>query len=218
MTMLLSAGIINRIEAVTIDNFDDGLDSGWSGDTTEFATDTSTVWEGAGSATTSTANTLVDIYSTSGLPNYFPKGNVQSVFSLAQAIGASGPTYQVWFGLSDTQNYYLAELAYDTGDIRLVRVEPDGSGGTAGTEIASATAAFSPTSGTWYELRVTWDDGTLGGADNDITVDYRDAAADSSLATLSGNDSTHATNTGVGHRLWDLDNGDLNLDYQHLRP
>jgi hypothetical protein len=51
---------------------------------------------------------------------------------------------------------------------------------------------------TWYRIELVWDDGTLGGSDNDITMRVFDDGGTQQGSTLSATDSTNATKDGIG--------------------
>jgi hypothetical protein len=122
-----------------------------------------------------------------GLDNYFPKGDVAYFYIKWDTTVRDFP--EVRFGLSSDDECYA--VTFDSSGVVL----EDYTGGSA-TTLASASESWAVNQ--WYEIRVTRDDGTLGGSDNDIDVDIREGAGGTSVATLSANDSTHASSEGVG--------------------
>jgi hypothetical protein len=51
---------------------------------------------------------------------------------------------------------------------------------------------------TEYVVEITWDDGTLGGSDNDISVEVFDDSGTSLAGPITANDSTFSTEGGIG--------------------
>jgi hypothetical protein len=101
--------------------------------------------------------------------------------------------------------------------VRLRKVDGGTETPLAATDIGTTDLADQ----TWYSLRVTWDDGTLGGSDNDITVTLVQAPAGSAttLATVGPiNDATYAGNEGVGVWANNPDNVETRFDYYHIPP
>lgn len=136
-----------------------------------------------------------EINSTSGLSNYFAKGNVAHVYTYGASLVTSVKSSQIYFGSSDTELDGYALNIRESGGANLRLIEwSSGSSNILGT--ANPTLADD----TWYRVEITWDDGSLGGVDNDITIDVYDHNASTLLATLTGNDATHAAKTGIGFR------------------
>jgi hypothetical protein len=132
-----------------------------------------------------------ELISTSGLDNYFGKGAVAEAFVRATFDDASevGPL----FGVADANNYYQVELKFSTDELSLDSVSSGSSSNLAYNGSLSALP-----DGSWVKIKLTWDDGTLGGSDNDITVDIIDPSDGSTYGSVSANNSDHASQTGVG--------------------
>lgn len=128
-------------------------------------------------------------YSTSGLNAYPSKGQK---FNFYIRVDTSNGRPQQIFGLEDSSNYYLVDLDYPDGSFRLKKND----GGSLSTLTEDTNVSY--TLGQWYKVHVEWDDGTLGGSDNDIRVDLVDTTGPSTDSSLSNNDSSHANSDGVG--------------------
>lgn len=135
-----------------------------------------------------------EINSTSGLDNYFSKGETAHVYVYGDTLATDSMLSYTFFGSSSTalDGYALSLTDWSGENVRLIEYT-DGSSNILDTANPSVSDA------TWYRLEITWDDGSLGGSDNDITVDVYDDT-DTNIATVSANDSTHATNSGIGFR------------------
>lgn len=125
------------------------------------------------------------------LPQFFGKGEVASYYVRADTkIGYTGAL----FGGVDDQNFYSVNIVWDLDGVVVYRKD---GGSFTNIHQESWLSGIGDTN-RWYQLRVTRDDGTLGGADDDITVEVRDPAADSTLWSHTFNDATHADAVGVG--------------------
>lgn len=133
----------------------------------------------------------IDSPSGSGLPNYPAKGDIIRVY-FRSGSGSDGKIY-AQFGLGASEdNCYELEFAPEHTRFRLFNK----SGGSRSTVATDNNVTYS--ANTWYEGIIEWDDGTLGGSDNDIRAELRDFDADSNVTNISGNDSEHSGQTGVG--------------------
>jgi hypothetical protein len=193
--MMLSAGIINDAPApsfITIDDFEDSDLSEYTGSTGEFSF-VSGIADGSSTALRCDSGGFSEIYSTSGLNAYFGKGEIaQFEVQFNDTSQAGG----LVFGYSDDSNFY--RCWFDLNSDALQLLTDTGSGGS-GTVVAEATSVGFAAD-TRYRVRIPWDDGTLGGADNDITLDMDEwtGSAWSDFAEVSGNNDDHASATGVG--------------------
>lgn len=183
----------------TVDSYEDGDIGEYSGDTSVFsvvdesnlsfaAIDGSKVLEAASGSTG-------EIYSTSGLANYFPKGAISDLYL---RLGSSfDSAFRIWFALADTDNFYMVNIV--AGDEHKLFVND------AGTFSSLASDATDPVLGEWVRVRLVRDDGTLGGSDNDLVVqvftdDTGNGAYDNRIVNITANDSTHTTADGIGVR------------------
>ena len=116
---------------------------------------------------------------------------------------AKGTTINGWVrGTASASQSVCFGLGTDTNDCYEARVSIDGNNIVLRDRADSTTLAadYGPgvSADTWYRIEVVWDDGTLGGADNDLTMRVFDASGTQQGSTLSANDSTHATEDGIG--------------------
>lgn len=200
--------------ATTIDSFEDQSTSEYSGSTGEFdivdPTTLGTSWsapDGTYVLRNQAGQAFSRIYSTSGsgLNSYFSKGNEGKVAVRATATNGEATTL---FGLADFNDYYLATVDFDAGELRFEKRVS----GTLSTIATDATGT--PSADTTGTVTITWDDGTLGGADNDVTLEY--AEGGSTIATVSANDSDHSGSSGVGVVGNANDSADLFWDWYRL--
>lgn len=122
-----------------------------------------------------------------GLANYFSKGDVAKC---AVRTDAAENLCRVLFGVGGGGNRYLAEYRPGDTNFELSKVVD----GTLTTIAIDSSVSYSLD--TWGTITITWDDGSLGGSDNDITLEYDEGG--STISTISANDSAHATNEGIG--------------------
>lgn len=196
-----------------VDSFEDNDISEYSGATSDYATvdDSGLSWtapDGSYVLEQQSGASFARIVSESGdgLANYFPKGNTAEADIRSETLDGS---LRVIFGAGSVFNsYYAAEVDYGSGELRIL----DRDGGGTLNELASTT--LSPSTDTTGTVRIVWDDGTLGGADNDITVSYSEGGSE--LDSLSVNDSSHATNEGVGVAVQGGTGGGRFVDYYRL--
>lgn len=136
--------------------------------------------------------------STSGLDNYVSKGSTfQAKMRYPVDSSSSGASQGgLLFAGADTDNWYGGR--YDAVDDDLNVVKHTSSGGQSTIATTNTVTGGSYTAGDVVILEVVWDDGTLGGSDNDITVTLYNSDKTTEHGSASANDSAHATNTGVG--------------------
>lgn len=177
-----------------IDTFDDTNLTEYNGDTGSFSF-SSTSTQGSDSLTSS-ANSK-HIRSTSGLDNYPSKGNRWEVFFRTDKVGSNSENWRqnFKFGLSDSDNYYAFRINWEQNDNIWLRKNDGGSDSTL--HQVDTSEQFSANE--WYRAEFTWDDGNLGGSDNDITVEFYNSSEDK-IGTVMDNDSTHSGNSGIG--MW----------------
>jgi hypothetical protein len=198
--------------ATTIDSFEDGDIAEYSGDTGSFTTtNESTLSWGAPDGSivleNPTGSGFNRIVSTSGLNEYFPKGNTAEC---AVRTKASGPRARVLFGVGGAYDYYFAEVDWLEDRIRL------GERVSGSLSHFATDATFTPSVDTTATVRITWDDGTLGGSDNDITMQYFEGGTQVG-SDLTTNDPSHATNDGIGFVGAANDDPDEDLYWDNYR-
>lgn len=180
-----------------IDDFERSTLDHYTGETADFSlVDESTVTPNAINGTRLLQDVAGgEINSTAGLDNYFAKGESAIVYIYGENLVTNAKAAYTFWGSSDTtlDGYALNVREHSSANIRLIEW-------TSGGSSILGTANPALTDDIWYRLEIVWDDGTLGGADNDLTVDVYEHATDTLIATVTGNDSTHATNTGIGFR------------------
>lgn len=191
-TLARQATIDGEIAYTLIDSFEDGDIAEYSGDTADYAVTSeanvppSAVFGANVLECTTTAS--VTIYSTTGLSYYFPKGHIASAFVYLPS-GSGDVT--VLFGVSSATSWYGFEVDLANGELAL---EVD--------DTPVDSVAVTVPADQWIECEITWDDGSLGGVDNDITCTAYDYSTSTgrgaSIGTVAANDSTHATDTGIG--------------------
>lgn len=190
---LISAGIVNAADRTVIDDFEDTPILGdWTnvgGD--ESATTNSRYIQSGSQAVLFSA--FEDVYLANDSGRNYAKGE-GDLFIYRN--NASGATDQSWyrFGAQDNANSYFVDVDSNNSEFRIAK---EVSGTT--TELAANTSLTIP-GDDMVEVKVTWDDGTLGGSDGDITARLRNVATDTVLDTLTTNDteSTLQDNVYVG--------------------
>ena len=196
--------------ATVIDSFEDQSLSEYSGaDQGDWSFATSPVYDGSYSLQTGGGSILDDIYSTSGLANYYAKGDGTLKLYVRWNTVDGVPFFR--FCAADNNNSYFIRFDTQNSDIS---VERESSGST--TELDAAAVTW--TAGVWYEVAITYDDGTLGGADGDISVTLTEDPDGSATqaATLSANDLEHDANSGIGFLQQSYGSGNYTyFDYVH---
>jgi hypothetical protein len=188
--VLTSGGVAQTVVAskAVIDSFEDQDLSEYTGETADYSFSTSPTPQDGSYILSGDTNGR--ILSQSGLDNYFAKGNrARGYLHLDLDIRA-----YFYFGVADGNSNYFTYI--DSNNDQAVINKTTDANGVEGLAFTNVT----PPTGDWIEVTVTWDDGTLGGADNDITVEYVDTTDGSTITTLSANDADHATATGIGFR------------------
>jgi hypothetical protein len=189
---LLSAGITTGTTG--IDGFEDQDLSEYRNTTVDMAGFSTTAFEGTYSHDPSAEAGPLSIYSLpgDGLANYPSKGTGFDIYIYPTAADAG--RWAVLFGAADENNHYRAwtNNVGSSGGLFIQKVD----GGSV-TDLAT-DFSVSYTAGQWFRIRVVWDDGTLGGSDNDLTATLFDTTDGSQVAEISANDATFATNDGVG--------------------
>lgn len=194
---------------IVIDDFNGGMDAAWTGDRAEFTT-SATAFEGSHSLLTSGALSRTSLTSTEGggLPAYFHHGERMKVYLRAVATGTGGPGYQGFWAYQGANNWWRFELNFGNGNFEFTKY-------VAGTATDIQIATVNVSAGTWYEVIVTRDDGSFGGVNHDLTVELRNADTNTTIQTLTGNDSNHATVAGLRHEYFALGSGEIHTDFQH---
>jgi hypothetical protein len=197
-----------------IDSFADSDISEYSGETSYFSVvDEANVTPDAidGSTLLESSATGRRIYSTSGLANYYAKGDGTLVLYYYVDGGPDNVEFRPQYGLADGDNHYEIRVS-DGGPFDILLFE----NGSFSSTVADTSNYPSLSADTWYRIELTWDDGTLGGSDNDHTVTLFEDATDTQLGgTPSGNDGTLASADGIGWRHRNADNETVYADYAH---
>jgi len=162
---------------------------------------TSPVFEG--SHALELTNGMNDVFSLpgDGLQNYPQKGSIiEWYFNLD---GNSGqPIFG--FGTQDADNTYWAIPDGKNKNQIFITIYQNGSPDN------NAFSTPAPPATGWFKNRVIWDDGTLGGSDNDITYEMYDTS-DNLLGSGTLNDSTFANESGID--LQHSSNGPSYIDF-----
>lgn len=202
-TQTIELHIVSTTTGTIIDSFERTSLDHYTGDTGGFQiSDESNVTPNSidGTRLLECTSGVSEINSTSGLNNYFAKGEVAHAYVYGANLVTNGASAFTYFGSSGTElDGYAIDIRESTGgNVRLIEW-------SSGSSNILDTADPTLSDDTWYRIEITWDDGSLGGSDNDITAEVYDHGASSLIATVTGNDSTHATNTGIGFRSNDPD-------------
>lgn len=193
-------------DAVIVEDFEDSSPLGeYSGSTGGWSIVNSPVYEGSNAAATS--EDYKRIYDTDHA-NSPSQGETFSVRHRSDT-GGNGNYHMLWvmFGVQSSNTYYQVRAGYDSVGLQLYRWDSGSSNWLAG----NSTSVHSINE--WNYFDVTWDDGTLGGSQGDITVDGYDSA-DNAVVSISANDTNYASG-GIGYEAnVDTNNsGTLYTDY-----
>lgn len=164
----------------TIDSFEDGDISEYTGDTSSFDVVSTDSTDGSQSLET-TAGSTVEVLSTSGL-NYYPEAGDTFQFDIKHTVQGTGIT-RTMFAVQDTDNYYSIDLNDNENSIELKK----NSGGSIST---IASDSYTPSADEWHTFRVDW------GSDGSFTVTLYDSTG-SEVSSFSGTDTTY-TSGGIG--------------------
>ena len=115
------------------------------------------------------------------------------------------------FGVQDSNSYYYAGVQFANERLFLARVD---NGAVTQLDAPYSSSIFID-GGEWYEIEVVWDDGTLGGSDNDITFTLYDGAGGAVIAQATANDSTYSAENGVGFVGTNQASATVYFDYLH---
>lgn len=179
-------------DTTTIDDFEDADIVEYSGDTGNFTVDSQLVETGSYALRTTT-NWRQNIRSTSGLPNYPQKGQVFEWYTAVGSITGGWQRLYFQFGMQSTtgDNEYYVRHNIETNEIVILRSDA-GSNAT----LNSAATGLSPSADTWIRNEITWDDGTLGGSDGDITYLIENTGTGNTASVTTNN--TLYSSGGVG--------------------
>lgn len=179
--------------ATIIEDWEDTTHSEWRhldpvSDDTAYVTDI--VWHGSQALEKSGYDEAFS-FPGDGLSEYFSKGQEWSFYVYVRSGMATG-AFGIYFGARDRDSAYATQWD-GVNDDRIesyVRVNDTGQSfiGRSGTMVENE----------WVEITVKWDDGTLGGADNDITVTWTRLDTKAVIAEHTGNDATFDTESGIG--------------------
>ncbi|MFC6825654.1 hypothetical protein [Halopelagius fulvigenes] len=151
--LITTAGAIGGSSWLTIDSFNTGLHSGWTGDTGDFGPETSTVYEGSGAVRADTNANFCDIdsYPGDGLPHYFELGEEARIYTYRDEPSV----FQLQFaGSSDGNNFWRLRNDVANGETTLDQM-------TSGTGSEVASVGTVPPESTWIETRIKrFDDNT----------------------------------------------------------
>lgn len=192
---------------------DDSPLSEWSGSTGDVTIQTGTVHNGSNAAQFGDGATgfiEIDSLAGNGLGAYPQKGDIFKLY--VRVTSATAGNNRIKYGAADTDNCYHIEVDYGNDRFRLLK---DVSG-SVDTVFGSVTGVGFSTD-TWYEVELTWDDGSLGGTEDDMTVSLADMSSDTGLGSATGNDSDYASEGGVIASAWVGNAGeDKFVDYWHI--
>jgi len=161
------------------------IDGNYQNVTPNMSISTSTVFEGSHSLAITGKEGLNYMYSVpgDGLPNYPSKGTQWEFY-----VNLNGTSGQLGFffgvGSSGGNAYFIQPLG------RGMEIRKNSFSTIASNNVA-------PPSSGWFRNVITWDDGTLGGSNNDITYEMFDTSG-SSLGSITANDNEHASKSGIG--------------------
>lgn len=192
----------DQVLSTWVHDFDDQTLDAYSGDKGSYGFETSDPIQGVASLLRTDSTSGYEIVtSTSGLYNYPAKGNTFQWKIRAAVDSADTGAAQVggMFGVTDASNYYSARYEFIDDDFILFK-ETGGTTSILASDVTATDGGY--TDGTVLTVEVTWDDGTLGGNDNDITAKLMSDDKQTTHATVSASDSDHATKTGVGVRTF----------------
>lgn len=201
--------------AVTmIDSFEDGDIAEYSNDTTHFgvvadSTTPTTARDGTNVLSDESATDAREIWSTTGLPAYFPTGTEAHV-SVWNDTLSGGDVVHTLFGHSGTQlDAYSLEIrnASPGHDVRLHEY-------SSGTQTTLDTLDVSAPNATWIRLEITRTD---NGTSEDLSVAVHNDETATVLGTVTATGrSVHHGNDGIGFRR-QANTGTTYWDYFH-RP
>lgn len=169
--------------------------SEWGGDTGSFSETTDTVDSGDQALRFTGTDSSGQINSSSGLPEYPAKGKQFEFFTHSDAVGSgvsNNLNLSLSFGREDSSNEYYAWVDYRRNDVKL----RSRSGGGAPSDVFTIDGALS--ANTWMRHKVIWDDGTLGGSNNDITIEVYQMGSDTLQgSSTANNNDNNGTDLGV---------------------
>jgi hypothetical protein len=183
-----------------IDSFEDGDIAEYGGDTGAYtARDDSTIAVDGSWSLEATTTAFTTITSESGLPTYPQQGDEWRVWMRVDDDGGSNSYAGHYFATGNSDNYW-ARIRPDDNTFQL---DLSGSG--------MFTNSVTIDLGTWYEVRIRWDDGsTFGGQQGDVEATLFDASG-TQLSQHLEND-TAFTDGGVGFFSANI----LRADYARL--
>jgi hypothetical protein len=207
--MLTSAGIIGADASTIVDDFERSSLDHYDGRTSSASiVDESNVTPSAvsGSKLVEMTWTSNQIYSTTGLDNYYAKGDGTLEIYMYVEGGSGDEQFRPRYGLADSDSCYEIRLTSNNWDVLLYDNGFD-------SVLADADDA-SLSADTMHRFEITRDDGTLGGSDNDHTIRLYDNSTGAQLgSTLTFNDSTHSSADGHALRARNGDNETFYADY-----
>lgn len=134
----------------------------------------------------------------------------QHIYDTGRSSPAKGDAFDAWVyssrghDISSTQVAFLTFGHEDSNDYYRLKVYFDNTNAVELSEVSAGSESTLDNFGTngldqrrWYRIHIEWDDGTLGGSDNDIRYALYDRYG-VEIGSSSVNDSTHATGSGLG--------------------
>jgi len=163
----------------TIDDFEDGDISEWSGDTGSFSTTTSVAFDGSVSVTTSSAPVQIQRTDKTVSTSTAPLG------AWVQVTNKNSRSASFHFAVNSGSYYKLQIFTDSNGNISEFSLSRIGSNST--TTLASDTSPSGGSTGEWLRIELTkWkSDGTLSASLFDTS--------DTELAAVSASDTTYSS-------------------------
>ena len=185
---LLSNGVYSLSpgdgEAARIDGWEDGSNTEYQKDTDQYTVVQNTAEAYAGDYYLRGFQGGT-IYSTSGLPHYFGKGES----ARAHVYCETTATERAWvlFGAIDNRDHYAARVDFVNGAFAFVRRTT-----ADGLQTLTNDTAVEPPAATWLAVDIDWQ------SDDTIALSLVDPSDETVLSSLSTSDTTFASETGVG--------------------
>lgn len=182
-----------RASGTLVESWEDTDHSEWrhldpTTDDTAYVSDV--VWEGSQALEKSGYDEAIS-HPGDGLPEYFKKGEIWAFYLYIRSGLNSGVT-GVYFAAQDRDNCFVTQWdGANDGQLETFLRQNDASQYFLGN-------GESCPQDTWLEVRITRDDGTLGGKDNEIRVTWTRMDTGATIAEHSAVDSTFASESAIG--------------------
>lgn len=178
----------------TIDGFESGGISSYTGDTGEFTVVSDPTYTGSNALRgDNTANDVGEIVSTSGLDRYFKQGEKARAWVRATDISTDPDNVRtaVGYGAADTSNYYRVQCNFDeTDNVYLQKV----SGGSVTNLDGPVDVSGNFEADTWFRVEIEWSD------DDSHTAKVYSGGGSTALASLTATDNEHTGNDGIAFK------------------